>query len=119
MKASFRRVVAIAILAALALTGAGQAMEPIRDDVTGRSDVCEIHHLRMSPQVVPILYGLPVQDSVYLRELTVRAERFPHRSGPVLGGCVVSSESPRQAKLWVCPKCDVAWKEWLAATQKE
>jgi hypothetical protein len=118
MKSSFGIVTALAAFVILALTGYGSAVEPIRDDVVEQSNVCEIHHLHMKPQLVPILYGLPTQDSVYLRELSVRAQQFPHRSGPVLGGCVVSSESPRQAKVWVCAKCDAAWKQWLEAQQK-
>ena len=118
MKPSFGRVIALAALVVLALTRYGSAVEPIRDDVVRQSNVCEIHHLRMRPQLVPILYGLPTQDSLYLRELSVRAQQFPHRSGPVLGGCVVSSESPRQAKVWVCAKCEAAWKQCVAAQQK-
>ena len=118
LKSSFGRVTALAALVVLALTRHGPAVESVRDDVVHHSNVCEIHHLRMSPQLVPILYGLPTQDSVYLRELNVRAQQFPHRSGPELGGCVVSSESPRQAEVWVCTKCDAAWKQWLAAQEK-
>ena len=118
MKSSFGRVTALAVLVVLGLTTYGPAVESIRDDVVQQSDVCEIHHLRMRPELVPVLYGLPTQDSVYLRELSVRAQQFPHRSGPELGGCVVSSESPRQAKVWVCAKCDAAWKQWLVAQQK-
>jgi hypothetical protein len=118
LKPAFGRAVALAALVIVALTSHGLAVEPIDDGVAEQSNVCEIHHFRMRLQLVPILYGLPTQDSVYLRELTVRAQQFPHRSGPVLGGCVVSSESPRQAKVWVCEKCDAAWKQWLATQQK-
>jgi hypothetical protein len=59
MKSSFGRVIPLAALVVLALTRYGLAVEPIRDDVVLQSNVCEIHHLHMKPQLVPILYGLP------------------------------------------------------------
>lgn len=67
---------------------------------------CEIHHVPMRWEEVPISYGLVLAPRGYFE---LRPKWFPH-SGEVLGGCVVGLE--RMTWTFVCPKCREASVNW-------
>lgn len=84
------------------------ACEFHRPFVSEESGVCELHHVALADDVIPITYGLPKRDAPGFEE----AERamFPNHAARYLGGCVLDEEH------WVavacCPSCRAAELEW-------
>ncbi|MBI2440383.1 MAG: hypothetical protein HYV35_03325 [Lentisphaerae bacterium] len=80
-------------------------------------EVCEIHKTKMEHKKVRILYGLilPGPD-----EPTGDAEQqlFPHRREHSLGGCVVSSDSPKTEMIYICTECKKAYARWKVENKK-
>lgn len=93
-----------ALLAALLLAGCATVQH---DPLAPR---CELHDVPLRPGVAPMQYGLVDIDEDYLIRM---AEEFPNSYSHILGGCVVSRESPRFATVLYCPECrrdDPAWR---------
>ncbi len=84
--------------------------------------VCEVHHVGMRAEVVPINYGLPVWGATSKEGRTfapsmdppreVRKRRFPHAEHVARGGCCVSNLSPMTARIRVCAECEKAEQQW-------
>jgi hypothetical protein len=75
------------------------------------SDICEVHHLKMSRQQVEIRYGLPNAHDMEFLQATYA--KFPHSGMPLEGGCVIGDNSPRSAEVFVCPRCHTEAVAWL------
>jgi hypothetical protein len=71
--------------------------------------VCEVHKCKMQLKEVRISYGLPPPSM-----LPTDTERrlFPHGREQVLGGCVISSGSPKTEKIYVCSECKSGYEKW-------
>ena len=82
------------------------------DYTTGESAVCEIHHIQMEHTVVPIGYGLILPDAKAQARFAASTNEFPHANTFVLGGCVVSDDSPKRAVIYTCPECKKAASRW-------
>ncbi len=76
-----------------------------------KTGICEVHHIEMEGQVVPIIYGLPQGGDI---PQEARWTLFPHAEQSVSGGCVVLSEAPTTAQIKVCPQCVEAKTKWRA-----
>ncbi len=80
-------------------------------------DTCPVHHIKMTMQRAEIMYGL-VRFAEPQPSQAVRDRNFPFAEPPVLGGCCVSSFSPKYEKRYVCPECRRAEKKWYDAHPK-
>lgn len=76
---------------------------------------CKVHHEKLKRGKVPIHYGLPVFDPFHEK---ARAARFPHANSSVLGGCIVSEDSPKEQDVSYCEGCRVAEKKWSEKRRK-
>jgi TonB family protein len=100
-----------------------QYLEPtvaFLERVDGRipEKTCEVHHLPMTVELVPLSYGLPrgvVPDSPEAaaqgRWWDAQANLFPNAPRRKLGGCSVSSET--QAEVYICPACRAERDRWF------
>lgn len=73
---------------------------------------CPLHGTALQTENVRISYGLPGFKVGYL---ATQKRLFPDASSRVLGGCIVSKDSPTMQTVKFCPKCRAAEKRWLAA----
>ena len=66
----------------------------------GASSVCEVHHIRMSKQSVPVVPGIasPVYDGT----------PYPHAKREIVAGCTVPETT---GYVYVCLECDRLWRE--------
>src|SRR6266700_2513515 len=74
------------------------SMRPSSDGAT-----CEVHHVKMERQTVPIHYGLMGYPEGYLE---AKAIYFPHGWEYVNGGCLVRKQ--KEMQIDVCPQCKKA-----------
>lgn len=76
-------------------------LEAIADQITGKSDICPIHKIKMEIKSLDIAYGLvrPVGPQPSPEE---RLSQFPFAQEEVLGGCVMSDSFPRKARIFQC-----------------
>lgn len=86
------------------------------DETKGISNICPVHHCAMKAVVVPINYGmlLPLDSNP---PEPLRQREFPYARRWWPGGCVSSDTSPAFAKIYVCPDCGRAEKQWLKACE--
>ena len=93
--------------------------ELLRVQVDGQTiydiEVCEVHKLKMEQKKVRISYGLPPASM-----LPTDTERrlFPHCREQVLGGCVISSDSPKTETIYVCGECKKGYEKWKAESTR-
>jgi hypothetical protein len=80
-------------------------------------EICEVHHIKMDRKEVRIAYGLLVPGP---GEPTGDIEQrlFPHRYEVAFGGCVVSPNSPKTDKVYVCSECKKAYEKWKSKNKK-
>ena len=80
-------------------------------------EVCEVHKSKMDYKEVRISYGLPTRRP---DEPSGDTERrlFPHHREYSLGGCVISSDSPKTEKVYVCGDCKKAYEKWKSENKK-
>ena len=82
---------------------------PPRDYTLDRSQLCEVHHIKMTKTIVPISYGLPNKKAA--DRYIASTNSFPNYAS-VGGGCMVTKHSPREAFVFVCPECEQARQKW-------
>jgi hypothetical protein len=70
---------------------------------SGDVAICEVHHVKMERQTVPIHYGLWNYPDGYLE---AKAIYFPHGWEYVNGGCFVQKQ--KEMQIYVCPQCKKA-----------
>lgn len=86
-----------------------------RVEVNGQTiydiEVCEIHKTKMEYKEVKIAYGLilPKRDDP---SADTERQLFPHRREYSLGGCVVTTDSPKTDQVYVCSNCKTAFEWW-------
>ena len=85
--------------------------EEIRDGLTGHSSTCEVHGIKMDTRTVPIDWGLPVIEPEQPYD-QIKANLFPNGPRNYLGGTCMSDGTER-AIIYVCPKCEIAERDWL------
>ena len=80
-------------------------------------EICEVHHIKMYRKEVRIAYGLILPGP---GEPTGETEQrlFPHRLEVSFGGCVVSPDSPKTEKVYVCSECKKAYEKWKSKHTK-
>lgn len=80
-------------------------------------EVCEVHQIQMERKWVRIVYGLiapgPGEPSGDTEQ-----RLFPHRREVSFGGCVVSPDSPKTNKVYVCSQCKKAYEKWKTENTK-
>ena len=87
-------------------------------DVTrGRTDVCEIHHVRMMKKKVPIIYGAFAPTPSSETYHAACASLFPHAEDEAEGGCIV--DTPEWAMIYCCPACELARHHWEEQNAKK
>ena len=73
---------------------------------------CELHGTTLKVANVPIHYGIVGFPAGYY---DASKRSFPHANSIVMGGCVVSSDSPDLQAVKYCPQCRAAEKRWAGA----
>ena len=79
-----------------------------RDLTKNKSEICEVHNVQMNKVTVDIEYGKMNYNPELRKEMV---SKFPHSSTFVEGGCVVGWK--QWEKIYQCPKCLEARKEYL------
>ncbi len=75
---------------------------------SGDVATCEVHHIKMARQTVPIHYGLWNYPDGYLE---AKAIYFPHGWEYVNGGCFIQKQ--KEMQIYVCPQCKKAEQAFL------
>lgn len=73
---------------------------------------CPLHGTALQSGSVRIAYGL-IKGLPGFFEAKKKA--FPYANSVVLGGCLVSKDSPTTEEVKFCPQCRAAQKRWLVA----
>jgi hypothetical protein len=85
-----------------------QSQDGIYDFTAGRSAVCEIHGVTMSPKVVDLEFGMKAITETD----TARRQLFPHADEPYdTGYCIPLVE--RRGRVYLCPRCTEARALWF------
>ena len=91
--------------------------EKMRDGLAGHSSTCTVHSIEMETLAVPIEWGLTVIEIEQPYD-QIKATLFPNsqRNYP---GVSDFSDGTIYALVYVCPKCEIAEREWLNQMAKE
>jgi len=87
---------------------------PLSASDAGRKK-CPLHGTALKTENIGISYGLVKFRPGYLQ---AQKRLFPDANSRVLGGCIVSKDSPVMETVKFCPKCRAAEKRWFAAHRK-
>ncbi|HYV28823.1 MAG TPA: hypothetical protein VFA77_14905 [Candidatus Eisenbacteria bacterium] len=71
-------------------------------------EICEVHKSKMVLKTVRIVYGYGGGEPRFDED----SRLFPHRCETASGGCVVTENSPKATKIYVCSQCKEAFKQW-------
>lgn len=82
------------------------------DYTTGKPSVCGVHQVPMDKRVVPIRYGLMRPGEKDAARERAAKLAFPHATEWLGGGCVIERDSPKQVKIYICPSCEDARRQW-------
>jgi hypothetical protein len=97
-------------------------VQPVADAVAGPSvlnltekvsDICQTHHTRMIRELVPVHYGLIIDDEDTKLQFQRSRKEFPNARTAHRGGCIIGKE--RQAIVYVCRKCRAARRNFVLA----
>jgi hypothetical protein len=77
---------------------------------------CEVHHIRMTRQVVDKSYGAPW---AYDEQYVAASASFPHWIAYVGGNSCMPPKKPKKATAYVCPECKRAAHEWALKHRKD
>jgi hypothetical protein len=101
-----------------------------RDYTLYEPKVCEVHHVEMRAELVPIHYGTPVsmfRNPDGTRRLApeeidpdLRQKLYPHAAHSTWGGCVVSNHSAQSARIRICTdreRDEQRWREERPETE--
>jgi hypothetical protein len=118
MKKKTQYTVSILLLATAVVAVVSLAIIKIVDmqtviDFTGqRTNVCEAHGIAMRVQLVGMTHGMPLFYPDGDPESDARRTSFPHADEPYCTGyCCLTVQT--KARVYVCPKCTAAHKNWL------
>jgi hypothetical protein len=73
------------------------AEDPV-DLVPYMPTLCEVHQIEMKIDVVPIRYGELAAEP--------RLQQFPNGARWAPGGCRMLGDSPKSARIRICPECE-------------
>ena len=79
---------------------------------------CPVHKVALTKIRLPITYGLLTGSSLDRPDMK-RSERFPYSYERILGGCVVSKDSPQFAWIHHCSVCARMSLEWCAKNPRD
>ncbi|MEW6130997.1 MAG: hypothetical protein AB1757_28460 [Acidobacteriota bacterium] len=94
------------------MTGKNKRKEAQPLDADERARIgarCEIHNQTMKLGIARINYGMPVYDKAFMN---AEKTSFPNSNLSVLGGCVITDNSPTHAEVVYCDACRKAEKVW-------
>ena len=77
---------------------------------------CEVHHIRMTREVVEKSYGAPF---AYDEQYVAASRSFPHWIAYVSGNSCMPPEKPKKTTVYVCPECKRAAREWALKHRKD
>lgn len=86
-------------------------VEPMSSAMKSKTK-CEVHKTKLQTENVKIAYGLMGFMPGFLE---AQRRTFPNANSVVMGGCVISDDSPKLQTVKFCPSCRVAQKKWSAA----
>src|SRR3954452_24661169 len=87
----------VLLLVPLSLASCGSVV----DETAQSPATCEVHHVALTPDTVPIAYG----DRVFDPRYEEARKGFPHANLESRRGCVIDSDSPTRARVLYCPEC--------------
>ena len=120
MITAIKQILIFVASAGICLAGGPQSVAKggTEDYTDSKLSVCPIHQVALTKIRLPITYGLLVGSALDRRDMK-RAERFPYSYERVLGGCVVSKDSPQFALIHRCSECTRLAAEWMAQNPRE
>ncbi len=77
---------------------------------------CELHGTTLKVDTVPIHYGIVGFPAGYYQ---ASQHSFPNAHSVMMGGCVISPDSPAMQTVKYCPQCRRAEKRWADAQKKK
>ena len=82
----------------------------IEDRTTGRSNLCEVHHVAMTKREVPWLHGaIPMsREEASQGKWRRRTLEYPHSGDGEPSGDIVMPGEADRALVFVCPACERA-----------
>jgi hypothetical protein len=105
------RVSSVILVAAMLCSNLGCATRRLHY-TKGETDLCEVHHQKMSRSVVPVHYGLMKITPRDAALDSASTNAFPHAEDFVNPGCMVRGQ--REALVYTCPECVEARHKWEA-----
>jgi len=92
---------------------AAEQLEPEILDLTVSvtNKFCEVHHLPLRPEILPMVYGMPATDPGFD---DAKKRLFPHWWETFNGGCV---GGPKYGKVLTCYQCRSAYYLWKRAKE--
>ncbi len=85
-------------------------VEPMNSTMKAKT-ICEVHKTKLGTEDVKIAHGLMGFVPGYWE---AQKRTFPNANSVVMGGCMVSEDSPKLQSVKFCAQCRVAQKNWSA-----
>ena len=106
MITTLRQITISFVLSALCVADGPQSVAQggTEDYTDSQITMCPVHNVTLTKILLPVTYGLMRGPSLDHPDMK-RAERFPYSSERILGGCVVSKDSPKTAWIHRCSEC--------------
>jgi hypothetical protein len=100
----------LSVVVLASLGGVGCRTPDLSAAAAGASVVCEVHHVKMMPEYLPIWSGEKVYRTGYVQAARTR---FPHHGiGLYQGERPSLSMWARQVRVDVCPQCTQAYQQY-------
>ena len=111
-KIAFLAFVPVLLVGALTVAQARKnRVEPMSSSMKAKTN-CEVHKIQLQTEDVKIAYGLMGFMPGFSE---AKRRTFPNANSVVMGGCMVSEDSPKLQAVKFCPQCRVEQKNWSAA----
>jgi len=78
-----------------------------------KNGICNVHHVQMHKEMVPIIYGLLIEEPGVGPSSKTRLYHFPFADKYSVGGCDVMPNSPKKELIFVCPECLSQEQQWI------
>ncbi|WP_395751749.1 hypothetical protein [Prosthecobacter sp.] len=101
------------LIVALALA----ACTHLEDDTTGKSDICEVHHVRMTKRPLSFRHGMIPMSKVEGEKgwWKHRMDHYPHPGDCIPATNIVLPGQESRALSFVCPVCQQAHARALSS----
>jgi hypothetical protein len=78
----------------------------------GEDKLCPVHHVPLKKGKLEIIYGLVVDPCDTFDRANSSEKYFPYAHSVIYGGCIMTTDSPKDQEVLYCPKCREVEKTW-------